>query len=261
MKRWLPLIAVVLLCVFVNSCFGKKTCGSGDLDCYLENINFISYGGTVTQPVLISTAAVPTPADGGTAPTITNQPPPMQFTSTNTVSIEVDWSDPQGAQPAFCMKLCSPRVRCTARSACTRSVHDGFTSGVWRSFMGFKAEPADSTTTDQFEAHITPVSASGGREAVDLMQSSSGGSSGGPPRESGRRCAPETPWTSARSTRRAGSRFPTACCRLQVHHHERASSDPMNESVAAALLGQRRGIGAARHSTEGAPGRAPKNLT
>ena len=177
-------ITALILSVCVICCSTKKTCSAGDVDCYLDNIYFLTGDGGTIDSVSISTSAIPAAADGGTdggAPTITNQPGSMNIKPGYGTFIELDWTDPQGAQPAFCHTLCNPRFRCSARSRCTPSIRDHRISGVWRSYIGFNTEPADSSTTEHFQDQVTPISASGDQDPVAMMQANPNGTSGGGP--------------------------------------------------------------------------------
>jgi hypothetical protein len=94
------------------------------------------------------------------APSITNQPGPIQISAPSELQdLELDFDDPQGCAPAFCAHLCDTKLRCSSGFMCTRPKRDQQTQGVWRSYLGFLAEPTDEAA--QFTTGFVPVSAPG----------------------------------------------------------------------------------------------------
>jgi hypothetical protein len=93
----------------------------------------------------------------GTPPAITNQPPPMEIAEGSELQpLDLEWNDPNGCQPAFCTHLCS-KGRCSNGFVCSRPKNDKLLSGVFRSYLGFLAEPTDGDV--QLDTGIVPVSA------------------------------------------------------------------------------------------------------
>ncbi len=94
----------------------------------------------------------------GPAPAITNQPPAMEITEGNDLEpLDLDWTDPNECQPAFCAHLCSKNGRCSSGFMCSQPKSDHLLQGVFRSYLGFLAEPADGDV--QLDTGIVPVSA------------------------------------------------------------------------------------------------------
>ncbi len=93
----------------------------------------------------------------GTPPSINNQPPPLEITEGNALELlELEWADPNGCQPAFCTHLCK-QGRCSNGFVCSRPERDQRVQGTFRAYLGFLAEPSDSTTT--MDTGVVPVSA------------------------------------------------------------------------------------------------------
>jgi hypothetical protein len=72
-----------------------------------------------------------------------------------TVDLPLTFEDPNGCTPSFCFSACAPNVMCSAHTVCTHSQRDGLISGVWRSSLGTRYEPAEQLTTLDFQ--ITPA--------------------------------------------------------------------------------------------------------
>jgi hypothetical protein len=78
----------------------------------------------------------------GGPPSITNAPPKLEFDEPQTLEpFDLAFDDPNGCQPAFCAHLCKG-PKCSRRFLCTRPVNDHRFQGVFRSYLGFLAEPA-----------------------------------------------------------------------------------------------------------------------
>ncbi len=98
------------------------------------------------------------PSNGnGLPPGITNQPPPMVFEGRGArVDLPLDWIDPSGCTPAFCMQVCNPSLRCSTKVRCSPLVRDGRFAGSTIRGIGYRAEPADSP--ESFTLNVVPVS-------------------------------------------------------------------------------------------------------
>jgi hypothetical protein len=92
-------------------------------------------------------------------PSVLNQPSPLTISEPSELQmLELDFADPQGCTPAFCGHLCS-KLRCSAGFMCTQPKRDRRTTGVWRSYLGFLAEPTGEAA--QLTTGFVPVSAPG----------------------------------------------------------------------------------------------------
>lgn len=98
---------------------------------------------------------------GGAAspPSIDSPPAGMSFDDPSELfPLDLSFTDPNECTPAFCTHLCK-NGQCSASFLCTRPQRDHRISGVFRSYLGFLAEPAGETTT--FTTGIVPISAPG----------------------------------------------------------------------------------------------------
>ena len=107
----------------------------------------------------------------GTSPEITTTPTSVTVDDTDFLqSQNIGWTDPQGCQPAFCIRFCSHSV-CTTRYGCTPSIPDGLISGVWRTSLGYLAEPAGAVgTTEEFFFEVTPISMPNCQDPIQFFQ-------------------------------------------------------------------------------------------
>ena len=151
----------------------KKTCASGDLDCYLLGFFMDEEGeGNDLQIISSDLPSASMASMAGTVPSIVSvSQSSLQFTSSSDKQdLSITWNDPNGAQPAFCMRTCNPNVRCSSFSLCRRSIPDGLVSGVWRTAPYYTVGPATSGTTETMTMEFTPISMPGGADPVETMK-------------------------------------------------------------------------------------------
>ncbi len=92
----------------------------------------------------------------GGAPSVTTTVTKISVTSPDQdFPVPLSFDDPNGCTPSFCFSACSPHVMCSAHTVCTHTQRDGLVSGVWRSALGTRYEPAEEHTTLDFQ--ITPA--------------------------------------------------------------------------------------------------------
>ncbi len=186
MKRRLATLLVVIFCYGTltgggcpltsssseedNETTFLTTCDAEDADCFLTAY-FMEEDGEDVDLVII-TSDLPSATTDGTAPSITAISPEIfSFSSfDDKEEVELSWSDPNGAQPAFCFRTCNPNVRCASFHVCSRRVPDGKTSGVWRTAMNYTAGPAVESTTETMTMEFTPISMPSGEDPVALME-------------------------------------------------------------------------------------------
>jgi hypothetical protein len=97
---------------------------------------------------------------GSVPPSISNQPAPLVISEPSELqALDLDFDDPQGCTPAFCAHLCDAKFRCSSGFMCTQPKRDSRTQGVWRSYLGFLAEPTGEDA--QLTTGFVPVSAPG----------------------------------------------------------------------------------------------------
>jgi hypothetical protein len=70
------------------------------------------------------------------------------------VPLDLGFRDPNGCTPSLCFSACSPSHRCSSRAVCTKAIKDGQTSGVWRSNLGFRTGPAESSISLDLRADV-----------------------------------------------------------------------------------------------------------
>lgn len=145
---------------------GKPHCPGGDVACVLGSMTVADFngqsdnlfGGPVQKLVAVDPARLETlaSADGGAA--VKNLSGPLAFSSSDEGQIlGLDWIDPSGCLPAFCMSACPRRARCIA-ARCAPAVNDGRHQGrslEWLHFEKPTEEPLD------FDLHVFAVSAPG----------------------------------------------------------------------------------------------------
>lgn len=146
------------------------TCSSGDVDCFLSA--YFMEEDSEDVDLVIITSDLPQASTDGTAPSIsTISPEIFSFSSyDDKEEVSLTWTDPNGAQPAFCFRTCKPTVRCASFHVCSRRVPDGLTSGVWRTAMNYTAGPATESTTETMTMEFTPISMPSGEDPVALME-------------------------------------------------------------------------------------------
>ena len=146
------------------------TCSAEDVDCFLTAY-FMEEDDEDVDLVII-TSDLPSASTDGTAPSITAiSPEVFSFSSfDDKEEVELTWTDPNGAQPAFCFRTCNPNVRCSSFHICSRRVRDGLNSGVWRTALGYTAGPAVESTTETMTMEFTPISMPSGEDPVALME-------------------------------------------------------------------------------------------
>jgi hypothetical protein len=126
-----------------KACDPRQICDGAICQCAGDNPNCLSG---------------PLPASTNKAPSITSTPKPISFPEPQTLEdLDLPFADPNGCQPAFCARLCKGKS-CTSRSSCAPPVKDGLTAGTWRSYLGFLAQPPDTT---DLTLGFTPISAPG----------------------------------------------------------------------------------------------------
>lgn len=137
------------------------TCEDDDTECYLDNL--VVYDENFDQVELVSLTAELPAADTASLnlPQITGFTDFMMASADDPVDyLEFDWTDPNLSTPAFCMQTCPRNARCvTGGQRCTPAVRDGLTSGVWRTYLGYNAYPAPTSTTQDLDLVVTPIAA------------------------------------------------------------------------------------------------------
>ena len=151
------------------------TCASGQLSCFMNNLTIQDEDGNEIELVQIQGPLPNSITGSGTSPEITTTPTSVTVDDIDFLqSQNIGWTDPQGAQPVFCIRLCSNSV-CTAvvttPYGCAPSIPDGMVSGVWRTFLGYRAEPAGAVgTTEEFFFEVTPISMPNGQDLIQFFQ-------------------------------------------------------------------------------------------
>lgn len=142
----------------------EVTCETGDANCFQENFSLINEDGENIELVTLTSDTLP-PASSETdnPPSFTTTAADSTMEFHNTYSFKLfylDWEDPHGNQPAFCFKVtCNGTENCNASSTlkCSRGTRDGLVEGTWKTWLGYQAEPADSTTTEALQMQVTPI--------------------------------------------------------------------------------------------------------
>lgn len=148
------------------------TCAATDGACFQKNLRLVEQGGSDIELVTIAGALPAATAIPGGAPMVTdvilaNAAATMTIGSTTgSTPLWLAFSDPLGSRPAFCMQTCPKNAKCAAGYRCTRSFKDGLISGVYKTWLGYKAEPVDSTTTADLQLQITPISTPDGSDPI-----------------------------------------------------------------------------------------------
>jgi len=151
------------------------TCEAGQLSCYMSNLVIQDEAGNKISLVQIPGPLPATVTGNSMTPEITGMPDSHNVTDPDfLVSHNIDWTDPLGARPALCIRLCSNSI-CTGvvtePYGCAHSIPDGLISGTWRTFLGYRAEPAGSVgTTENFFFELTPISMPGGQDPVQFFK-------------------------------------------------------------------------------------------
>lgn len=161
----LGFVVVVSGCSSSKSTPPGKTCSSGNLDCFLENLT-LEEDGFPEDLTMVSTSSVSSSGGGGPGPSITNQPGSVTVAGNAGSPLAVDWTDPNACRPSFCIKFCA-HGSCTSRSGCTGLVSDGLMSGKWGPTVSYTAEPASGSET--FAMGITPLSTPDCDDPLDLL--------------------------------------------------------------------------------------------
>ncbi len=148
-----------------------ETCASGQLSCFLNSLHIHDEDGNDIELVQIQGPLPDSITGSGTSPEITTTPTSVTVDDTDFLqSQNIGWTDPQGCQPAFCIRFCSHSV-CTTRYGCTPSIPDGLVSGVWRTRLGYLAEPAGAVgTTEEFFFEVTPISMPNCQDPIQFFQ-------------------------------------------------------------------------------------------
>ena len=184
---------------------GKPHCPPGDAACVFASMTVADFNGKggdfIGGPpfTLISVdparlAALGSP-DGGAS--VKNISGPLTYSSSDQGELlGLDWSDPSGCVPAFCMSACPKHVRCFA-ARCTPSVNDGRQLGrtlEWVKFEKPTEAPLDldldvfAVSAPGCPADISAALAAGTARVsaptpvtvtVGVPDTGSGGSSGG----------------------------------------------------------------------------------
>lgn len=111
--------------------------------------------------------------DAVVPPSVSVAPSALSFDDPSALQLlTLSFTDANGCTPAFCAHLCSSGL-CSSDFMCTKPKHDRQTQGVFLSYLGFLAEPADQTTT--FTADFVAVSAPGcPADLLDRLATGSG---------------------------------------------------------------------------------------
>jgi hypothetical protein len=70
------------------------------------------------------------------------------------VTAELGFADPNGCTPSLCFSVCRQPLKCSSRAVCTKAIKDGETSGVWRSNLGFRTEPAQDVVSADLRVDV-----------------------------------------------------------------------------------------------------------
>ncbi len=147
------------------------TCASGQLSCFMNNLSIHDEDGNEIELLWIQGPLPDSITESGTSPEITTTPTSVTVDGTDSHQLQnIGWTDPQGCQPAFCIRFCSHGV-CTTRFGCTPSIPDDLVSGVWRTSLGYRAEPAGAVgTTEEFFFEVTPISMPNCQDPIQFFQ-------------------------------------------------------------------------------------------
>jgi hypothetical protein len=180
--------AAALCAALATTGCGVDTCKSTDLDCFLDDLTIFAPtagGSAVGLTYLPASSLQPASAaagagGAGTLPKITNRPPALNISDPEVLTdTELDWSDPNSCQPAFCFRTCSPgqtaAAGCSSRFACTAALSEG-PSGMWEQAIGFIAGSSDAPAF--FTLGVTPVTAPDCSQVVSEIKSGSGATPG-----------------------------------------------------------------------------------
>jgi hypothetical protein len=155
--------------VLAALCFmgcGKPHCPAGDSACVFASMTIADFNGkggdfiggppfslVSVDPARLAALASP---DGGAS--VTNLSGPLTYSSGDEGGLlGLDWNDPSGCVPAFCMSACPRHVRCFA-ARCTPSINDGRQLG--RSLEWVKFEKPTEAPLD-IDLDVFAVSAPG----------------------------------------------------------------------------------------------------
>ena len=155
----------VLAVLSVVGC-SKPSCPAGDGACVFASMTVADFtgkggdfiGGPPFKLVSVDPArlAALASADGGAA--VQNRSGPLTYSSGDQGDLlGLDWDDPSGCVPAFCMSACPKHVRCFA-ARCTPSINDG--KQIGRSLEWVKFEKPTETPLD-LDLDVFSVSAPG----------------------------------------------------------------------------------------------------
>lgn len=139
---------------------GSTLCAAGCTDSSSDPTNCGACG-VACGPGQECSAEACVPSGGGTGapPSFTDTPPPMTFPDPQTLQeLDLGFQDPQGCTPTVCGSLCMG-TECSKVFMCSRPKKDHLTSGVWRSYLGFLAEPTGEPA--RFTGELVPVSSDG----------------------------------------------------------------------------------------------------
>lgn len=176
------ILSLMTSCGFVSTALSEssgsdtETCDAGDADCFQESLRLIDEDGAEIDLVDI-TVELPAASSSSSAPAITSvdigtDSDTMILYSTSVVQqLWITFTDPLGSRPAFCMQTCPKNVMCTTSGyRCSRSFPDGLVSGTYKTWLGYQAEPADSTTTEELVLSIIPISSPDGSDPIGIIE-------------------------------------------------------------------------------------------
>ncbi len=170
MKKLLLLIPFLVSCGS-GSGSATKTCQSDDYDCWSSAL-FFKDDGTSVNPISFPSAFIVPNTNSGSV--TLSQADTSKYLSIETTAfgyiIDFNWTDANGARPAFCLRPCPKSVMCTSTFRCTASIKDGLKSGTWRSTIGYSALSAGAAgTTADGQLEVIPISASGGAPVLEML--------------------------------------------------------------------------------------------
>lgn len=187
-SNFLPFFHLLISSFLATSCgFGSvtssqdsvsetETCDEGDTDCFQDSLRLIGEDGDEIDLIDV-TATLPQVSTSPDAPTIasvdvgTDSGDMTLGSATVVQQLWITFTDPLGSRPAFCMRTCPKNVMCvTGGYRCTRSFPDGLVSGTYKTWLGYTAEPADATTTEDLVLSVTPISAPGGADPIAVIE-------------------------------------------------------------------------------------------
>lgn len=140
---------------------------SDPLEKYQTHLLVYDEGKTPIPTVLVDYPESQSTVKGGPHAKITSADPlDLQFSGTAPSKLDVGFDDPFGARPGLCYSMCTKQNKCFRKATCIESLADGITSGVFRSFLGFSAAPAED---QELDLYVRPISSLSGAPPIAIM--------------------------------------------------------------------------------------------